>query len=36
MFHRAIELKYLDGTALEVMFQDGIASVLTEENAEQD
>ena len=24
MFHRAVELKYLDGTAIEVLFQDGI------------
>ena len=24
MFHRAVELKYLDGTALEVLFQDGM------------
>ena len=24
MFHRAVELKYLDGTAVEVLFQDGI------------
>ena len=24
MFHRAVELKYLDGTAIEVLFQDGM------------
>ena len=24
MFHRAVELKYLSGTTLEVLFQDGI------------
>ena len=24
MFHRAVELKYLDGTVIEVLFQDGI------------
>ena len=24
MFHRAVELKYLDRTALEVLFQDGM------------
>ena len=24
VFHRAVELKYLDGTALEVLFQDGM------------
>ena len=25
MFHRAVDLKYLDGTAVEVLFQDGLA-----------